>query len=64
MKYGKGSAQINSYIGGTRSTEAWKEIRNLGTNETTKTNIPLISLEWLKTYYENLSEGPNSIPNL
>lgn len=45
---------INTYLGSTKSREAWKVIKNLRTNEKLHTNIQLISQERWQEYYSKI----------
>ena len=46
--------EVSNYLGSTRSKESWRLLKNLRTNERSKTTIEPISLENWKTYYEEL----------
>lgn len=46
-------AEINSFLGGSRSNEAWKFINNLRSDKSPKVNIPFISLNKFQEHYKN-----------
>lgn len=45
-------SEINSHIGGSRSSEAWKVIDTLRSNRVTKVNLPIINITNWRTHYE------------
>jgi len=52
--WNKRCSEVESYIGGTRSQEAWKTIKNMKQNCQNRTNIQLIRMEDWKNHYQKM----------
>lgn len=53
----KKCSEIEMYLGGTRSSEAWKFIKTLRNENTQRTTLPLISIKaWEDHYKKELTE--------
>lgn len=54
---GEKCKKVDNYIGGKRSSDAWKLIRTLKQNNTNKINIQLIQIDqWKQHYSRELKE--------